>query len=91
MTDVHKRSLRQNMNYLVENIIPDTLVNILQSKGVLQTQEVARIMKKDTMEEQSDCLIGYLMKKQDAAYAQFVSALQESGQPHLANRLEPSG
>lgn len=87
MTKHHKQLLGENRNRLVENMFPDDILNLLVSSKVLSGREVTRIKEKGNIDAMNECLLDFLVRKPDRAFMEFVNALRNTDQGHVASLL----
>lgn len=90
MSDAHKKRLQENRPYLVENMTPDDIFNVLLSNKVLTSSEVSKIRESSGREATNEELLDTLVRKSDRAFGIFVDALRKSLQDHLADLLQIS-
>ena len=88
MSKEHKSTLREYRDQLVDNMYPDDLLNSLQSTRVLSHRDSSRIKEKGSAEAMNECLLDILIRKPDRAYTEFISALRDSDQNHVANIID---
>ena len=91
MTKRHKQLLNDNRKKLVENMFPDDVLNLLVSSKVLSGREVTRIKEKGNIDVMNECLLDYLVRKPDRAFMEFVNALRNTEQDHVASLLVKRG
>ena len=90
MSDSHKKRLQENRPFLVENMTPDDIFNVLLSNKVLTTSEVSKIRENTGREAINEDLLDTLVRKPDRAFGIFVDGLRKSLQDHLADLLQSS-
>lgn len=88
MSKDHKQVLREFRDQLVDNMYPDDILNQLQSHKILTHRDAARIKDKGSAEAMNESLLDTLMRKPDRAFAEFINALRESDQNHVANIID---
>jgi len=87
MSDKHKECLSTNRAKIVANMNPDDVLNRLQSRKVMNARDVSRIRDKTQIDDQVELLLDTLMRKPDRAFAEFVSALNDTDQKHVAKLI----
>ncbi|CAI9740339.1 kinesin-related protein 4-like isoform X3 [Octopus vulgaris] len=87
MSPEHKRRLNDCSVKLVENMIPDEMLNILLAKKVLTNYEMDTVKSKGIRMAMNEMLISLVTCKPDKAFSVLVEALKRSGQKHLAKLL----
>lgn len=88
MSKDHKQVLREFRDQLVDNMYPDDILNQLQSHKILTHRDSTRIKDKGSAEAMNESLLDTLMRKPDRAFAEFINALRESDQNHVANIID---
>jgi len=87
MSDKHKEQLSTNRAKIVANMNPDDVLNRLQSRKVMNSRDVSRIRDKTQIDEQVELLLDTLMRKPDRAFAEFINALVDTDQKHVAKLI----
>ena len=87
MTEHHKRQLIQWRTELVSNMVPDKVIGQLQSKRVLDERDVQTINGAVGMNVKNETLVDILYRKPDSAFEHFQTALDKTGQGHVASLL----
>ncbi|CAI9740341.1 type III domain-containing 3B [Octopus vulgaris] len=87
MSPEHKRRLNDCLVKLVENMIPDEVLNILLAKKVLTNYEMDTVKSKGIRMAMNEMLISLVTCKPDKAFSVLVEALKRSEQKHLAKLL----
>ncbi|CAI9740338.1 kinesin-related protein 4-like isoform X3 [Octopus vulgaris] len=87
MSPEHKRRLNDCSVKLVENMIPDEVLNFLLAKKVLTNYEMDTVKSKGIRMAMNEMLISLVTCKPDKAFSVLVEALKRSGQKHLAKLL----
>jgi len=87
MSAKHKEQLAAQRDKLVSNMYPDDVLNRLQSRKVLNARDVSRIRDKTQIDGQVELLLDTLMRKPDRAFAELISALDDTDQKHVAKLL----
>ncbi|XP_029650713.2 uncharacterized protein LOC115224053 [Octopus sinensis] len=87
MSPEHKRRLNDCLVKLVENMIPDEVLNILLAKKVLTISEMDTVKSKGIRMAMNEMLISLVTCKPDKAFSVLVEALKRSEQKNLAKLL----
>ena len=81
MTKEHKQLLGDNRKQLVENMIPEEVLNQLVSREVLSSRDVACVNKeKGDINVMNECMLDILVRKPYYAFEEFVNTLYSTGQ-----------
>ena len=91
MSAEHADLIQQNFDKLVQNISVDDLANKLYSEQILTKRERNRIKSHSESNKMraAEKLLTVLENKHDKAFTEFVRALLETEQQHLAALLIP--
>ena len=92
MSPEHVNLIQENLHKLVENIAMEDITNKLYSKKILSKREYQEI-KSDSESKRmkaAEKLLNVLADKHDKAFTEFVRALLETEQQHLAALLIPA-
>ena len=89
MTAEHKGGLVKNRVRLVHELRVDSILNFLQQEQTLTHRDCEDIRNGSPRYKQAELLLDILGRKPNSSYNCFVTALRQSGQPHLANLLQP--
>lgn len=76
-------------DYLSERIDPDTVLDCLLAKAILSKKEVDEVKSRPTICQKNERLLDYIIEKDNGA--EFINALRDSIQQHLANYLLNDG
>ena len=87
MSDKHKEQLSTNRAKIVANMNPDDVLNRLQSRKVMNARDVSRIRDKTQIDDQVELLLDTLMRKPDRAFGEFINALVDTDQKHVAKLI----
>ena len=92
MTKEHKQLLNDNRNDFVENMVPEDVLNLLVSSKVLSSRNVACVNReKGNTNVMNEHLLDILLHKPDRAFNEFVNALRNTDQDHVASLLVKRG
>ncbi|XP_075071845.1 caspase-2 isoform X2 [Mixophyes fleayi] len=84
----HKDALIKMRVTLIEEMVPDELVEHLVSKKILTPYMQAEIQSKKMSYRQNSSLLDILPRRGPHAFSIFCTALRDTGQEHLAAQLE---
>ena len=87
MTLEHSKLLRKNLTNLERCMNPETVVTILYSQFKITTQDKADVLAEVAQFRKSRKLLEIVERSDDSVYDALIEALEETGQPHLANLL----
>lgn len=87
MSDKHKHRLRGVRDGLVNNISMASIVNILQSKGIVNSTDYEAIKAGDTEYKKVEIFLDILDKKPDSMFSMFVDILDDNHHEHVAQLL----
>jgi|SRR6218665_280375 len=84
----HSRRIRQNYDWLTDNLDSESgLLAILYAKEVLSRREYAQIVPEKDQFAKTEMLLTIISRKSVQDFTEFVSALKETSQGHIASRL----
>lgn len=75
--------------YLTERIDPDTLLDCLLSNRILYKREVDKVKSLPAICDKNERLLDYIIEKDKEG--EFINALRDAKQRHLANYLSNDG
>ena len=88
MNEEHRSKLIQHRVALVEDMVPDDLVDYLYQENVISEHMKERIMVGRTRMERAQILLDLLPKRGDHAFRVFCEALRHAEQGWLADMIE---
>lgn len=88
MTKAHKDRLLAKRHQLVENVMPDDVINQLVSSRVLTSRDKDRIESKTNRMSKVETLLDIIGVKSDGAFKEFTEALNATRQKHMAKLLK---
>jgi len=92
MSDEHYKILVEKRFRLSQIIVPnDGLVDLLHSSGIFSNADRTAVLNKPQTEDMADETLNIFLRKPDCAFDNFVDALNQSGQSHVAYLLTGVG
>ena len=85
MTPEHTAFLSNNSANLIANMNPDSIINQLLQKNVLNRTDCELVSSQCSMQNKAACLLKILERKPDRVCEEFMKALSKTGQVHLLN------
>ena len=88
----HRDLICRNFMWLSEDMYTENgLISVLFKRNVLTVREKERISCMSDIFQKNEQLLGLLSKKSPRDYENFLEALEESSQGHLADKLRNPG
>ena len=92
LSSICKKALIELRDVLCDNMKPgEQFLNILGSRFVLTTNEIKNAKAEKTDYGRSSCIIEYIRRGTEKNYNDFLTALDETNQKHLADSLRKRG
>ena len=91
MTKIHQKQLSGATYQLTQYMDPESVMCYLGSKGILTNDEIEKINKNNTTNDQVKQLICLLQRKSDSAFFILMEGLRETEQLHVLTIIEQSG
>ena len=91
MSENHQKQLREATYKLTQYMDPESAMCYLDSKDILTNDEIEKIKKSTTTNDQVKQLIGLLQRKSESAFFTLMEALREIHQQHVLTIIEQSG
>lgn len=87
MDETHLEALRRNWINLIENLIPNEVLDHMLEKNVLTHDMYEEIRAKPTRKDQITEFLFVLQRRGPEAFAKFISALEATHQDFIAQQL----
>ena len=89
MDEKQREVLRKCSDYLIENITPSRLMDILYSDGILTADDLIRLGKEGTPTDQNRMLVvNMLPKAGPEAFSSLLTALKKTEQHFIVEHLQ---
>jgi len=88
MDERQRGVLQKCSDFLIQNITPTPVINNLYSAGILTNDDVIRLTKRSTPNDQNGLLlVDMLPRAGPKAFSSLVTALRETEQSYIADHL----
>ena len=87
MEEIHRRILRQNWVYLIDNLIPDELADHLLQESIITNDMYEEIRVRATKKEKITHLLFIIQRRGPQAFEKLLAALRNTEQEFIADQL----
>lgn len=89
MEEIHRKTLRQSLTYLLENLKVERFVDLIYASPhtILSNEDYGKILAQDTESKQIRQIVLILQKSGPRAYDVCMHSLKTSGQTFIAEEL----
>jgi len=87
MDERHRQVLQQCSDYLIKNVRPLPVIDLLYADGTLTDDDVDRLKQEATTNDKNRLLLGMLLRAGPIAFSSLVTAMKETEQSYVADHL----